>query len=91
MTVQLSPQIEATIEHLVASGQYADAGDVIEKAVRLLEEREHERFLRLQALVREGLESGEGVELTPELMDEIEREAEEAYQRGEKPSPDVCP
>jgi hypothetical protein len=54
-------------------------------------EREHARFLQLQALVREGFESDEAVELTPELMDEIEREAEAAYQRGEQPSPQVCP
>ena len=91
MTVQLSPRVEAQIERLIASGRYADAGDVIDEAVRLLAEREHDRFLQLQVLVREGFESGEAVELTPELMDDLEREAEEAYQRGEKPSPHVCP
>lgn len=91
MVVQLSPRIEAEIERLVASGQYADAGEVIDEGVRLLAEREHARFLQLRALVREGFESGEAVELTPEVMDEIEREAEAADQRGETPSPHVCP
>lgn len=91
MTVQISPQIEATIEQLVASGQFADAGAVIDEAVRLLAEREQARFLQLQTLVREGFESGEAVEFTPELMDELERQAEEAFQRGEKPNPHVCP
>jgi putative addiction module CopG family antidote len=91
MTVRLSPQTEAQIEELVASGQFADADAVINEAIQLLAERELARFRQLQALVREGFESGEAVELTPELMDEIEREAEAAYQRGEQPSPHVCP
>jgi hypothetical protein len=46
---------------------------------------------QFQALVREGFESGEAVELTPEPMDEIEREAEHAYRRREKPGPRVRP
>lgn len=65
MTVQLSSRVEAKIEQLVASGRYANADEVIDEAVRLLAEREHERFLHLQALVRAGFESGEAVELTP--------------------------
>ena len=91
MPVQLSPQIEAKIEQLVASGQYADAGEVIDEAVRLLAERDHTRMLQLQAMVRAGFESGEAVELTPELMDEIERQAEEAFQRGDMPNPHALP
>jgi hypothetical protein len=34
---------------------------------------------------------GEAIPWTPELMDEISREADEMYWRGEKPDPDVCP
>ena len=56
-----------------------------------MEAQEQARFFRARELIVAGLNSGEGVELTPELMDEIEREAEEAYRRGEKPSPHVCP
>jgi putative addiction module CopG family antidote len=91
MVVQLSPRVEAEIERLVASGQYANADEVIDEGLRLLAERERARFLQLRDLVREGFESGDALELTPELMDEIEREAEEAAKRGEIPSPHVCP
>jgi hypothetical protein len=34
---------------------------------------------------------GEAIPWTPELMDEISREADEMYWRGEKPDPYVCP
>ena len=45
---------------------------------------------RLRAAIAEG-EVGEGVIWTPELMDQISREAEERRRRGEKPHPEVCP
>ena len=91
MTVTLPPEVEAQIRNWIESGQYPDADAVPSDALRLSEEREYERFLRVRELVRAGFESGEAVELTPELMDEIEREAEEAFRRGEQPSPHVCP
>ena len=91
MTVTLPPEVEAQVRNWIESGRYPDADAVPSDALRLLEEREQERFLRLREMVRAGFESGEAVELTPELWDELEREAEAAYQRGEKPDPDVCP
>ena len=90
MSIRLSPRTEALIRQQVDSGRYATADEVIEAAVRLLELQDRQRE-RLRAKLQIGLDSGEGIELTAELMDEIEREAEAAYQRGEKPSPDVCP
>src|SRR5215217_447613 len=90
MSVTLTPELEALIEEILATGRYADAGDVIEQAVRQLEERE--RRQRLQASVAEGfaaIERGEGVELTPELWEEIEREADEADRQGLPSNPDA--
>ena len=92
MSVTLTPELEALIEEILATGRYADAGDVIEQAVRQLEERE--RRQRLQASVAEGfaaIERGEGVELTPERWEEIERDADEADRQGLPINPDVCP
>jgi putative addiction module CopG family antidote len=91
MTVTLTPEVEAQVQSLIESGRNPDADAVLSDALRLLKEREQERFLRLRELVRAGFESGDAVELTPALWDELEREAEEAFQRGEKPDPDVCP
>jgi hypothetical protein len=59
-------------------------------AARLLDERKLARFLKLRESVRAGFESGDAAELTPEMMDEIGSEAEEAVRRGEQPSPPVC-
>ena len=81
MTVQLTPQVEFIIDEMVATGQYADAEDVIEQAVRLLEM--HERRRRLRASVAESfaaIRRGEEIELTPDLMDELTREGDE-YER----------
>jgi putative addiction module CopG family antidote len=91
MSVTLAPELEDRIRSWIESGQYPDADAVLRDALQLLEERNQARFLQLRDLVRAGFESGDAGELTPELMDEIEREAEEAFRRGEQPSPHVCP
>ncbi|MEA2513154.1 MAG: hypothetical protein QOJ59_2641 [Thermomicrobiales bacterium] len=70
------------IGEMLATGRFADAGDVIERTVRLLEERE--RGQRLRTSITEGLaviRRGEGIELTPRLMDELTREADEHERR----------
>ena len=61
--------------------------------MRLLDEHDH-RLRQLRAKLQIGideLDRGEGVEWTPALMDQLSREADEMYRRGEKPDPDVCP
>jgi antitoxin ParD1/3/4 len=89
MTVTLTPEAEALIRQQLEAGAYRNADEVIEEALRLLDERD--RLARLRAKLQIGLDSGETIPWTPDLLDEIEREAEDAYRRGEKPSPDVCP
>lgn len=91
MTVTLTPEVEARIRHWIDTGRYADADAVIDKALEALEDREQARFENARALILAGHNSGPGEELTEELWDRLEREAEEAYQRGEKPSPNVFP
>jgi putative addiction module CopG family antidote len=93
MARQLTPEHEALVERIVATGQFTDGDQVIGAALRLLEERA-QRLDELRASLAEGLaaiERGEGIELTPDVMDETEREAEAAADRGETPHPDVCP
>jgi putative addiction module CopG family antidote len=75
--MQLTPRLEAKIEKLVASGQYTDATDVIDKAVQLLAERER-KLARLRAELAIGEEQerrGEVVDLTRERFEEIKRQA----------------
>jgi antitoxin ParD1/3/4 len=92
MNVSLTPQLEAMIRQRVASGRYNNASEVVRESLWLLDD--HERRQHLCSLLAVGLEQarqGELVVFTPEVEERIEREAEEAYQRGESPDPDVCP
>ncbi|MGI8477498.1 MAG: ribbon-helix-helix domain-containing protein [Thermomicrobiales bacterium] len=92
MSIQLTPQSEALIRRTVAGGRYASVDEALDAAVLLLDA--HDRHARLKAAIAEGIaqiDRGEGVELTPELWAEIEREADEAERLGEPIDPDVCP
>ena len=93
MTRSLTPQHEAIVERILASGQYADADQVIGEALRQMEDREH-RLAQLRAALAIGEEQigrGEVVEWTPALHAEIMNEARAAAEAGAKPKPDVCP
>ena len=68
MTVTLTPESEALIDEKVASGLYASSADVIEEALRLLDEQDRLRWLR--AAIAEG-QRGEYAEFTPELIQSI--------------------
>ena len=92
MNVSLTPELEAMIRQRVESGRYTNASDVLREALRLLEEREKVEHLR--SLLAVGLEDecrGALVEFTPEYMNNLHRRTEEAFRRGEKPKPNVCP
>ena len=91
MSVTLTVELEERIQHWIETGRYPDAEAVVEKALEALEEQEQGRFLKLRELVLAGFESGDAVELTDELWDEMERSSEERFQRGEVPPPHVCP
>jgi putative addiction module CopG family antidote len=78
MHVTLTQQTEALVRERVASGRYADPETVIEQAVRLLQARD--RLDELRMLVAEAdaeVERGEVTEWTPEMFDQLRREAAE--------------
>ena len=92
MSVTLSPHAEALLRQRIDTGSYRDIDELIEDALRALDERD--RLARLRAAIASGdaqIARGETIPYTDDLMDEIEREAEEAILRGELPDPDVCP
>jgi putative addiction module CopG family antidote len=91
MSVTLPPQTEKQIQDWIDTGHYPDAAAVIDKALQALEAQEQAKMQRLRELVRAGFESGPAVELTDELWDEMEREVDDAYQRGEDPPPHAGP
>ena len=74
MNVNLTPQLEALVRQKVASGLYSSASEVVREALRLMEEQDRMRAIKLEQLrqeIRDGLNSG-----NPELLniEEIKRE-----------------
>jgi len=64
MNVSLSPQLEAMVKDKVASGLYTSASEVVREALRLMEQQDQLRSLKLQQLrhdIQEGLSSGESI------------------------------
>jgi len=74
MNVNLTPQLEEMVKKKVASGLYNSASEVIREALRLMEEQDRVRAVKLERLrqdIRDGLASGEP---TPWDAEEIKRE-----------------
>ena len=53
MNVSLTPKLEELVSKRVASGLYNSASEVVREALRLLEERDRLREMRLEELRRE--------------------------------------
>ena len=79
MNVSLTSELEAFVASEVQSGRYHSASEMIREALRLLEEREQLRSLRIRALrkkIGEGLEQldrGEGI-AGEQIFSELEAE-----------------
>ena len=77
MVIHLSERGQRLIDSLVQGGRYDSGDQVVDEALRLLEERDRQvarARQRVEALLIEGLESGPATPMTPEDWDEIERE-----------------
>ena len=62
MNVSLTPQLEALVKSKVESGLYGSASEVMREALRLLDEHDRLRAMRLEELraeIQKGLDSGE--------------------------------
>jgi antitoxin ParD1/3/4 len=71
MNISLTPHLENLVKSKVDSGLYNSASEVVREALRLLEERDQLRNMRLEELRREiqkGIDSGDA---TPLDMEEI--------------------
>lgn len=77
MNVSLTPELEDLIHEKVNTGRYHSASEVVREALRLLEERDEVRRLRLAEMrskVAAGLASLDAGESLPgeEVLDELE-------------------
>ncbi|MGH2560955.1 MAG: type II toxin-antitoxin system ParD family antitoxin [Thermomicrobiales bacterium] len=90
MQVDIDSQVAGLIQQQIESGDYHDATEVVREAVRLMAER-NRRLQQLRAEIAIGVEQigrGELIDFTPELLDELSREAEENARIG-KPVKDA--
>ena len=66
MNISLTPQLESYVRQKVADGMYGSASEVIREALRLLEERDALKDIKMEALRRDiqlgndELDKGEG-------------------------------
>jgi len=61
MNVNLTPQLEALVRSKVNSGMYTSASEVVREALRLMDEQDRLRQVKLDGLrseVRKGIDSG---------------------------------
>ena len=74
MNISLTPQLESFVKQKVSTGLYNSVSEVIREALRLLEEKEMIKSMKLQALrndIQQGLNSldrGEGKPLDIESI-----------------------
>jgi antitoxin ParD1/3/4 len=81
----LGEQFERFVNKLIKSGRYNSKSEVIREALRLLQDRERERSVKLDELrraFREGIESGPHIS-ADEVFDRLDaRYAKMAEERG---------
>ena len=67
MNVSLTPELEKLVNDKVKSGQYTSASEVVREGLRLIQEQDELRRIKLEALKREiakgieQLDRGEGI------------------------------
>ena len=79
MNVSLTPELEAWIQDRVQTGRYRSFSEVVREAIRLLQEHEEIKHLRLEELRRlvqvglDDMDAGRVVEFTPDVTESIKR------------------
>ena len=81
----IGEHFERFIRRQVEGGRYASASEVVRDALRLLEQREHQREALVEALraeIRAGLESGHGAP-ADQVLDRLEEKYSNLTDRRE--------
>ena len=92
MNISLTPRLEAMIREKVECGLYNNSSEVVREALRLMEQQDALKRERLRAAIAVGLDEiarGEGVEYTPELMADVDREVDRMLRDGDPLDRDV--
>jgi len=81
MNISLTPHLEDIIRQKIASGSYTSASEVVREALRLLEQEDQLRALKMQKLlldIREGLDSGPSTVFDPQEIKRASRQKKSA-------------
>jgi antitoxin ParD1/3/4 len=81
MNISLTPHLEQMIREKIASGSYNSASEVVREALRLLEQEDQLRTLKMEKLrqdIQEGLDSGPFTPFDPEQIKRVAREKKSA-------------
>jgi Arc/MetJ-type ribon-helix-helix transcriptional regulator len=91
-TIEVPEEVADEVQRLVESGAYPDSDSAVREAFRLLrEERQRQRLRELVAEADEEFARGESDVWSDDLNQRLIREAQEMYQSGVTPDPDVQP
>ncbi len=87
MHVSLTPELEALVKQKVSTGRYNSSSEVVREALRLWEDKEKIREMRLEELrkeIQKGLDSGPSTPLDIEDIKKRGRERLEKKQQTRK-------
>ena len=73
MNLTLKPETEKLIQERIERGEYKDAGEFVDEAIRYMVDMDRAEA-ELELLVREGVDSGLATEMTREDFEGIRRE-----------------
>jgi antitoxin ParD1/3/4 len=93
MNINFPAVDETYIKQKVESGFYSNATELVRDAVRRMREADEQRQALLAAVQvgDEQIARGAYRVYTPELFEEIKRNARDKVKRGHQPNPDVLP
>ncbi len=74
MTIALPPALDTLVQRLLSTGRYADEGEVVREALRVLEHQELDESPALEAALLEGVRSPH-VPYDATVLDRIRRNA----------------
>src|SRR4030042_3163465 len=87
INVSLTPQLEDMVRKKVAAGLYNSASEVVREALRLMDEQDRVRAVKLEQLrqdIRDGLNSGEPTPWNPNEIKQEGRKKRAARNTGKE-------
>ena len=82
LNISLPKAMREFIDEQIVQGNYGTASEYIRELLRAAQKQKARE--RIEALLEEGLSSGEAIEITPEYWQNLRKRLTERYGRGRK-------